>query len=105
GDDGMARSNNRKGRGGGSFVMLPHYLLKSTAWRDLDTNARALYVELLLRYNGQNNGNIGLGNREAGEALNLSKDSARRAFDALIGHGFIEVAQGSTFNQKRLSRE
>jgi len=100
----MARSNNRKGRGGGSFVMLPHYLLKSSAWRDLDTNARALYVELLLRFNGANNGSIGLGTREAADALHVGRNTAARAFDALQSHGFIAIAQDASFDQKRLAR-
>ena len=52
---GKGRSKNKPGRGGGNFAMLPHYLLKSAAWRDLDTNARALYVEILFRFNGTNN--------------------------------------------------
>lgn len=96
---------SKKGRGGGNFAMLPHYLLKSPAWRALDTNARALYLELLVRFNGHNNGSIGLGTREAADSLNVKKDTARRAFNALEEHGFIAVAQTSTFGQKRLSRE
>ena len=102
---GKGRSKNKPGRGGGNFAMLPHYLLKSAAWRDLDTNARALYVEILFRFNGTNNGSIGLGTREAGKALHVSKDTAIRAFDALVDHGLIVLATASTFNQKRLSRE
>ena len=101
---GKGRSKNKPG-GGGNFAMLPHYLLKSAAWRDLDTNARALYVEILFRFNGTNNGSIGLGTREAGKALHVSKDTAIRAFDALVDHGLIVLATASTFNQKRLSRE
>lgn len=96
----------KKGRGGGNFVMLPHYLVKSAAWRDLSANARALYIEIVLRFNGTNNGSIGLGNREAAEALNVKgKDTARRAFDELMEHGFIALGQASSFGQKRLSRE
>lgn len=100
----MARKN-RKGRGGHKFVMLPHYLLDSPAYLDLSPNARALYTQLARRYNGSNNGSIGLGAREAGRVCKISKDSAARAFDDLIEHGFIAVAQDASFDQKRLSRE
>jgi hypothetical protein len=87
------------------FTMLPKFLTRSKAWRSLNGDCRALYLELRERFNGHNNGSIALGNREAGEAINTGKDTARRCFDVLIERGFIVVTADSTFNQKRLSRE
>lgn len=87
------------------FVQLFHWMLNCPAWHDLKPVDRALYVEVRKRYNGFNNGQIGLGCREAGEALNVSPSTASRAFQRLIEHGFIEVAKASTFNQKKLAQE
>lgn len=87
------------------FVRLDRWMLETAAWRDLDPVARALYVELRQRYNGLNNGSIGLGTREASEALHVGRTTIQRAFDDLLDHGFIEVAKLSGFNQKRLTRE
>lgn len=98
---------SKKARRGKSppFVKLDRWFINTPAWRDLDTVARSLYIELRARYNGVNNGSIGLGAREACEALHVGRSTVQRAFDSLIDHGFIEVATLSTFHQKRLSRE
>lgn len=95
----------KKGKGSERFARLPFYMMRSAAWRALDCVARSLYIELLARYNGVNNGSIGLGVREAATALNVGKSVANRAFHDLRRLGFIDVGQGSTFNQKRLARE
>src|SRR5690554_5551208 len=90
---------------GPKFVKLDHWLLRTAAWRDLDPVARALYIELRQRFNGMNNGEIGLGAREACEALHVGRSTVQRAFEDLLDHGFIRVARSSGFHQKRLTRE
>ena len=100
----MSRRGRRRTKSS-PFTMVPNWLTNTAAWRDLDPVARALYLELRQRFNGTNNGFIGMGCREAGEALNVGRNVARRAFDSLLRHGFLHVAQGSTFDQKRLARE
>jgi len=80
----------RKRTKSNSFTMLTRQITRSAAWRDLRPPARALYLELRERYNGHNNGVIGLGVRQAAEALNVSKDTASRSFIELEEHGFIE---------------
>lgn len=101
----MARRGKDRSRGTGKFARLPFYLLESQAWKALEPNARALYLELLHRFNGHNNGSIGLGVREAGESINVKKSTASRAFDTLMELGFIDIAKASSFGQKRLARE
>jgi hypothetical protein len=54
-------------------VRLYHWFLKSEAWRSLSPNARALYLEIVERYNGSNNGRIGFSIRDAAEALHIGK--------------------------------
>jgi hypothetical protein len=98
--------SRRKGRDKGpSFLQIFHYVYDSAAYRDLDPVARALYAALRRRFNGTNNGTIGLGCREAAEEINVTARTASRAFDDLIDHGFIRVTTNSTFHQKRMARE
>ena len=80
--------------------MLPRYLLESAAWLSLSAQARALYVHIALRYNGRNNGHIGLSVRDAAAECRLAKDTAARAFSELVERGFIELAQAGAFNLK-----
>lgn len=94
----MSSKYRRKGKG--HFVQLHEWMMKSQAWAELDVTARAIYVELKRRYDGFNNGRIGLGCREAAEATNVSKSSANRAFDTLLKLGFIRVSKLSGFNVK-----
>ena len=110
-----ARKRPRRGRrvdatgrsiGKDRYLGLPHYLLSSEAWRDLSPNERALFVEVAQRYNGQNNGKIGLGVREAGEALHVRPQTAGDAFRRLVENGFLRIGRDSAFNVKsRLARE
>lgn len=88
------------------YLRLPHYMLKSLAWRSLDATARCLFIEVAQRYNGANNGEIGLGVREAGSALHVRPQTAGVAFRRLIETGFLRVSRDSAFNVKsRLTRE
>ena len=48
----MPRHDERRDR----YFQLHHNMLKSDAWKALTAPARAVYVQLGLRYNGSNNG-------------------------------------------------
>jgi hypothetical protein len=90
--------SKRKGRNKSPpFVQVPHWLMKTEAWRHLSTDGRALYLEVKMRFNGSNNGTIGLGVHEAAECLNISKSVAHRAFLEVIDRGFIAVGTPSSF--------
>jgi hypothetical protein len=109
----MARKPRRTGRadakgrttGNERHLRLTHFMLASTAWQSLRPVARALFVELGRRYNGHNNGSIGLGVREASMALHVKPHTVGEAFRELQDRGFIVLVQDSGFDQKRLSRE
>jgi hypothetical protein len=103
----MGKGYDRKkgGKGNLPFVQLYMWVLRTPAWQDLDPVAKALYLALKERFNGHNNGTIGLGCREAADTLNVGNDTASRAFKSLEAHGFIAIGANSTFNQKRLTRE
>ena len=82
------------------FVQLFHWMLNSPAWKDLDANARAIYVGLTRRYNGSNNGRIAYSVRQAAADLKISKDTAARAFRSLKDHGFIVCERRGAFQWK-----
>ena len=56
----MSRKKLRRSVGGSTdrFVQIPHYLLKSGAWRTMPDSAKSLLIEVWVRYNGVNNGEI-----------------------------------------------
>jgi DNA-binding transcriptional MocR family regulator len=76
-------------------------MMQSKAWRSLDGNARAIYVELAMLYNGNNNGRIGLSVRQAAAAIHVSKDTAARAMSRLQDRGFIVAIIKGRFLHKR----
>jgi hypothetical protein len=82
------------------FVQLFHWMLDSYAWNDLDVNARAVYVELSKRYNGQNNGRIAYSARQASLDLHVGKNTAARAMNNLEAHGFIVAEKRGAFHCK-----
>ncbi|TXH81192.1 MAG: hypothetical protein E6Q77_08665 [Rhizobium sp.] len=83
------------------FFQMHQWLLQSTAWRATNVYERALYMELKARYNGGNNGDIALSQREAESALNCSDKPVKTAFKALQEKGFIKVAQLGSFHWKK----
>jgi hypothetical protein len=85
------------------FVMMFHRMLDGPAWRSLTTPARALYLQLARRYNGSNNGYIGLGVRQAADECNVNKETACRAFAELVAKGFIERTKQAGFRKNRAS--
>jgi DNA-binding transcriptional MocR family regulator len=99
---------NRREKSHGRFVSLQEWMQASPAWKSLDGNCRAGYVELARRYRGpnSNNGKILYSVRELAAALHVSQDTAKRIFNTLQDRGFIKNAKGSGFNVKgRICRE
>lgn len=96
----MAKTNQKGRTKTASFVMLTHHMMDSPAWKSLSANAQALWVHIRRRYNGSNNGDIPLSCREAGDFLNISKNTASKAFDELLDRGFLKVGMYSSFTCK-----
>jgi hypothetical protein len=95
----MRKRNRRRGTTE-RFVGLPHYMVRSHAWRMLSPVARAVLIEVLAIYNGSNNGYLALSARTAGERVNCSKDTAARAFRELQRTGFLELSIQGAFHRK-----
>lgn len=98
---GRGRRQNGRSAHGPPFVQLHYYVMDSAAYRALKSGPRALLLEIIRRYNGSNNGTIGLGVRQAAAALNITdKDTANVYFKALEAHGFIKAISRGGFNMK-----
>jgi hypothetical protein len=97
----MPKGHNNTGRSKTErFVRLPHFMLRSLAWRSLSPVATTVYVELAFLYNGSNNGRLALSARAAAERAHCSKNTAARAFAELVGKGFIERRSSGHFDRK-----
>jgi hypothetical protein len=96
----LTNGRNKPGKGE-KHVRLTRFFLKTEAWRDLSTDARALYIVLKDIYNGQNNGYLFLSARDAAERINRHRDTACKAFHDLEDHGFIKARQKGSFSYKK----
>lgn len=102
----MAKYRRGRSTKGERFIRLPHFLVRSAAWKALSLPGRAIFIEVLAIYNGSNNGYLGFTARQAAEALNCSKDTASKAFLELRDKGFLEVVKFGRFAIKaRLATE
>ena len=81
-------------------VRLHHWMMQTAAWQDLKAVPRAIYVEIVKRYNGSNNGFIVYSVRQASDDLKISKSTAARGFNELQSHGFIFADQRGAFHWK-----
>lgn len=98
----MGSYKKNKGRGKSqNFVMLRYDILDSVAWKALSPNARCVWIEVMRRYKGYNNGDIPLSCREAAEFCNIGKDTAARCFKELQDKGFIKIAMIAGFRNKQ----
>jgi hypothetical protein len=80
------------------FARFDHKILKSNAYRSLSPNARALLMELVMLYNGSNNGSIYLSVQDAAHRMGVADHhAASRAFDELQKMGFIEMTREAYF--------
>jgi hypothetical protein len=87
------------------FIKLPHYMLKSPAWKYLPPEAKAVLLDIWQRHNGVNNGTISYAVREAG-AIFLARNTASAALERCVDMGFLVATVDSGFNVKgRTARE
>ena len=95
-----------KKRGSARFVKLTHQILNSDAWRSCSPPARVVWIGLVMRFNGINNGRIVYSCREAAEHAGIGKNTAAIALIQLMEVGLIECVTESNFDcRKKLARE
>lgn len=87
----MPKRHNATGRSDreSQFVPLPYSMLRHPAWRSLGGAAVKVWLELRSRYDGVNNGRLGLSLLEGARLLGLSKSTVDRALKELEAKGFI----------------
>jgi hypothetical protein len=103
----MGKDRNRR-RTKGGFVQVRYGLMKSPAWRDLSGNAVKLLLHMMMLSQGNNGwghgssepGKLFLSERDAAEAIGVSRNTASRAFAELIEHGFLRIVQAGHFKVK-----
>lgn len=88
----------RKGR---QFLQLFTNVKRSTAYHGLSLKARCLLFELIDRYNGINNGMIGLGVRTLADELKCSQTTATRALRELDDSGLVRATTVGFWRGKR----
>ena len=94
-------SKRRRRSGGPPFVQLYRFVKRSQAWHELSLPARCALIELLDRYNGINNGMIGLGVRALADALKCSQATATRALHELDDSGLVTATTVGFWRGKR----
>lgn len=99
---GKKRADHRADLRGKPFVGLPAAVLYSPAYQNLGLVPRAILLELLGRFNGYNNGKIGMSYREMADRLNMkSLKGIGPAIVVLHGHGFLDVTMEGKWKQKQ----
>ena len=90
----------------GGHIAMPYHVWDSSAMRDSDATSRVIFLEIIRRYNGFNNGKIPLSVREAAEKAKVSIATSNKKIHNLIKLGFIIITKNSGFNMRcRTSRE
>lgn len=94
--------HNNKGRSNNTrYVKIDHYIMKSKAWQALTPRDIMIWLILCYKYNGVNNGRIGLSIRDAASRGKMSQNSAGKSINKLISLGFIKKRREGSFAQKQ----
>lgn len=98
----MPSAHTRKGRSksGPPFIQVPWFILDCPAWQHLTPAARSVWLTLGRRYNGFNNGTLGLSVRDAAAECRINKDTASAALATLADIGFVECVVPGGFSRK-----
>lgn len=82
------------------YFQIHYYMVNSPAWLALSAQARAVYVQIGSRYNGENNGKLALSVRDAARECNIAINTASKAFKELVDLGFIEETRHGGLSRK-----
>jgi hypothetical protein len=97
----MSKKAKHDHTNGKAHIRKTWEMMRSPAYRDLSATARCLLDELLLRFNGHNNGSIFLEVRQAAKMINCGKNTIARSFYELAEHGFIKLSEESSWQQRK----
>ena len=81
-----------------AFTAVPKHITRSKAWFSYSPAARLIWIAVLERYNGENNGEISLSVREAGSYAGCTKNTAGKKFIELLDAGLLQCTMKTSFN-------
>lgn len=87
-----------------TFVQFPKYMQDSSGYKSLVLNcagALAIYIDLAMRYNGTNNGDISYSVREGKTRLGINPNTVGKYLKALERYGLIITTQKGSFDLKK----
>ena len=87
-----------------TFVQFPKYMQDSLGYKSLVlhcTGALAVYIDLAMRYNGTNNGDISYSVREGKTRLGINPNTVGKYLKALERYGLIITTQKGSFDFKK----
>ena len=87
-----------------TFVQFPKYMQDSPGYKSLVLHcagALAIYIDLAMRYNGVNNGEISYAVRDGKENLGINPNTVGKYLKALEHYGFIITTQKGSFDLKK----
>ncbi len=87
------------------FARIFERMMRTEAWQDLSGTEAKLYLEMVRRYRGNNNGAIVFGRRDAERCLGVGPHKAHAAFGGLQRRGFIAPVVKGAFSRKLKATE
>lgn len=87
---------------GERFAQIPAPVIQSAAFKTLGRSAYLALMNLLITYNGRNNGDLSLPYSRYREYGYHSKDTMKRGIDQLVEHGLIVRTQQGGLTSTRI---
>ena len=84
-----------------SYFPVHLYMVKSDAFLAVSGNAFKLFIDITMRFNGYNNGEISYSIREAQDKFGWSPNTVCKYFKELQDLGFLKCSRKGRFDQKR----
>ena len=87
-----------------TYVKFPKFMQNSLGYKCLVlkcAGALAIYIDLAMRYNGVNNGEISYAVRDGKENLGINPNTVGKYLKALEHYGFIITTQKGSFDLKK----
>lgn len=95
------KADHRADTRGDGLIGLPKCVYTSEAYRSLDLYGRAVLMEILSRFNGYNNGQIGCSYREIAEGLgNKNFNRIARAVADCMERGLLDIGHEAVWKER-----
>ena len=81
------------------FIKIESHWFESPAYRDLRPVARCLLTEFINIYRPDRNGTLSLSTRNAAKRIGVAENTIIKAFNDLVGHGFLILTSHQIWTQ------